>query len=314
MNRPFYHNPVLLSEVVSLFTQHLSGAGPFFLVDATVGGAGHAAALLRALPTLHLLGVDRDKSAVSASRIALEGFGDRARIEEGTWIDIPRLIKKVNFPSRISGVLVDCGVSSHQLDTPGRGFSFQRDGPLDMRMEGETSSCVSAGELVQKLPEAALERIISAFGEDPFAGIIARAIVARRDVPHSPPLNSTLELARVVSSAVGQIKGRNGGHRVSAAHPATRTFQALRIAVNSELVQLDTLLNDICTRILQPGGILGVITFHSLEDRLVKKRFNKQDFALAGGAICAGNKEIECNPRARSARLRGGKYEAWQNR
>ena len=266
-------------------------------VDGTVGLGGHAAAVLRATaPDGRLRGFDRDGETLARARETLAPFGDRARLEQADYREIPERLGE----ARADGILLDLGISSVQLDDPERGFSFQTDGPLDMRMdrqEGET-----AADLVNHLPEKELADLIYAFGEERASRPIARGIVRARD---RAPIRTTAELADIVRRAAPYSRRRGF-------HPATRTFQALRIGVNRELDGLGEALEQIAG-CLAPTGRMAVIAFHSLEDRAVKITFR----ALAGRGytiltrkpLRPSETETRSNPRARSARLRGALRE-----
>jgi len=301
---PVSHTPVLLEEVVAW----LGPAGPGLLVDATLGLGGHAAALLSAQPGFTLLGLDRDPEALALAAEALEPFSGRVQLIAATFDRLPAVLAELEAPAPVA-VLADLGCSSLQLDRPERGFSFQQDGPLDMRMGPDGPS---AADLVNHAEPGALMRILWDWGEERHARAIVRAIVARR---LRAPITSTGEL----SGLVADVAGRRTGH----IHPATRTFQALRIAVNDELGQLERFLEP-AARSLRPGGRLAVISFHSLEDRITKHTLRR----LEGRCTCPPDlprcvcgaratvrvltpkpirpepDEVESNPRARSARLR----------
>ena len=298
------HLPVLTAEVVEL----LSPAAPGLLVDATVGLGGHADALLRAQPGFRLVGLDRDPQALAGAADRLREHGSRVRLVESSFDRLPSVLERLGEDAP-SAILADLGCSSLQLDSPERGFSFAADGPLDMRMgaEGET-----AAELLARVEMGELVRILRDFGEERRARAVARAILAQRE---RSPLRTTSELSRLVRGVVGA-----GDHRI---HPATRTFQALRIAVNDELGQLERFLEP-AVRALRPGGRIAVIAFHSLEDRIVKHTLRR----LVGRCTCPpglpecrcepqrvvrvltpspirpGDDELAVNPRARSSRLR----------
>lgn len=293
-------------------------------LDGTLGGGGHARLILEATsPDGVLVGMDRDLSALSAAKANLAVFGDRAIFRQGNFSDMNAHLDDLGI-DRVDGVLLDLGVSSHQLDTPGRGFSFRDEGPLDMRMN--PADGVSAATVVAEYDADELKRIFRDYGEERWAGKIARAIVADRD---ESPFETTVQLAELVSRVVPSGKGPQ---RI---HPATRIFQALRIHVNGELDSLRAGL-DASWRRLKAGGRLVVISFHSLEDRIVKQTFR----ALAVGCVCpprlavcacgkqpavrvltrkpvrATEYEVENNPRARSAVLRAVEklpYEDNQN-
>jgi len=295
----FAHEPVLIDEVL----EHLAHRDHGVYFDGTLGGGGHSARLLERLPGATLIGVDRDPDALAAARETLAPFGDRVRLVHGTYAEVAAILGG----TRVDGLLLDLGVSSWQLDTPERGFSFGKPGPLDMRMDptrGET-----ARELIESRTADELAALIRDLGEERHARAIARKIkdAAPRD---------TAELAAAITTVIA--------YRPDRMHPATRTFQALRIAVNDELAQLDAFL-DAFPDVLAPGGRCAIISFHSLEDRRVKQRF--RDLAWTSSlpprlaadagerlepvctpvtkkAIVAGDPEIARNPRARSARLR----------
>ena len=306
MAQDSYHVPVLASEIVELFTSLPAGV----VVDATLGGGGHAAAILRAAPQIRLLGIDRDPEARQAAQERLGEFSDRLRIVDATFGDLADVIDRhQDFlgSELVVGVLMDLGVSSHQLDESSRGFSFRVDAPLDMRMDptkGET-----AAQLLSHIDRHDLARLLRDNGESRFAGSIAKIIIERQP-------RTTHELTEAVERAVPMAARRRG-------HVATRVFQALRIAVNAEEEQLKRGL-DAALDLLSPGGILAVISYHSGEDRVVKSVLHE---AATGGCHCpvelgcvcgavptvtvfkasaqlASASEIESNPRARSARLR----------
>jgi 16S rRNA (cytosine1402-N4)-methyltransferase len=271
MNQPFTHQPVMATEVVEL----LAPVPPGLVVDATLGGAGHAAAILEAHPHLQLLGIDRDPAAVEAAAAELARFGDRAIVRRSRFDELAAVVRQVQTelgtpPEALglSGVLFDLGVSSPQLDVAERGFSYRRDAPLDMRMD--PTSGRTAADVVNQFDEGALVSLFLDNGEGRFARRIARAIVSAR------PIATTGELADVVRTAIPAATRRSGGH------PARRVFQAIRIAVNEELDQLDRALGD-ALGLLRPGGRCVVIAYHSGEDRLVKSSFVQ---ASTGGCTC----------------------------
>ncbi|WP_322487215.1 16S rRNA (cytosine(1402)-N(4))-methyltransferase RsmH [Chloroflexus sp.] len=291
----FQHTPVLLAEVIAALAPRPGGC----YLDATVGGGGHALAVLQAAqPGGVLLGIDADPAALAATagRLAEVGLGQQAVLRHGSFADLATLAAEAGFTA-VDGILFDLGVSSYQLDTPERGFSFAADGPLDMRLDPTQGP--TAADLVNRLSERELADIIFQYGEEHAARRIARAIVERR---RSQPFHATADLAAVVARAVG---GRHG--RI---HPATRTFQALRIAVNHELDRLVAALPQ-AVALLSPGGRLAVISFHSLEDRIVKQFLRAE---AAGEAprlaiitkkpVVVSDAEVAANPRARSAKLR----------
>ncbi len=282
------HVPVLLAETLELLAVKPGG----LWVDGTVGLGGHAEAVLRAsAPDGRLLGLDRDGETLERAKKRLAAFGGRARLEPGDHREIPQRLGE----ERADGILLDLGISSAQLDDPERGFSFQAEGPLDMRMDrsrGET-----AADLVNRMRERDLADLIYAYGEEPASRRIARAIVEARA---RQPIATTTELADVVRRAAG--RSRRPG-----LHPATRTFQALRIRVNGELDGLGEALERAAS-CLRPGGRLVVIAFHSLEDRAAKEAFRAlaaRGFRpLTRKPVRPGEAEVRVNPRARSARLR----------
>ena len=265
---PFPHEPVMAHEVTGLF----AAVPPGLIVDATLGGARHAAAILDAHPTLSVLGIDRDPVAVAAASARLAGYGLRAAVRQARFDGLAEVVRaylaeRTDLPG-VSGVLFDLGVSSPQLDTAERGFSYRKDAPLDMRMD--PTSGPTAAELVNGASEDELVELFTANGEGRFARRIARAVIAAR------PISTTGRLADVVRDAIPAATRRTGGH------PARRVFQAVRIAVNEELDQLQTAL-DGALGLIRPGGRCVVIAYHSGEDRLVKAAFVE---ASTGGCHC----------------------------
>ncbi|MEA2461454.1 MAG: rRNA (cytosine1402-N4)-methyltransferase [Actinomycetota bacterium] len=300
------HEPVLAAEVVDHLLPALEQGGTF--VDATLGRAGHARLILEAAPQAHLIGIDRDAAALEASRAYLAAQEDRFVLVRDDFKNLAAVLERLGHPP-LRGVLLDLGVSSPQLDEADRGFSYRHNGPLDMRMD--TSQPFSAADVVNGYSEAQLERVIRTFGEERFARRIARRIVAAR------PIEGTAELADIVKEAIPAATRRTGGH------PAKRTFQALRLEVNGELDALTKVL-PVALDALEAGGRMAVLSYHSLEDRRVKRFFQDE----ARGCVCppdfpvctcgakarvrlitrrgvvASDEEIERNPRAKSARLR----------
>jgi 16S rRNA (cytosine1402-N4)-methyltransferase len=276
------HEPVMVAEVTGYL-----GSRPGTVVDMTLGAGGHAAALLESgVP--RLIGVDRDPEALAIATERLRGFGARVRPLHRRFAEV----EEADVQGPVAGFLFDLGVSSMQLDRPERGFGYRTDGPLDMRMAGESEDdTMSAAELVNTLDETELADLIYRYGEEGRSRRIARAIVRAR------PLRTTDELARVVAGAVGR---RPGGP-----HPARRTFQALRIAVNRELEELTASLPR-AVDLLAPGGRVVVIAYHSLEDRIVKVAFREDPrlAVLTKKPLRATDDEVARNPRARSAKLR----------
>jgi 16S rRNA (cytosine1402-N4)-methyltransferase len=300
--RDFQHQSVLLAEVVAAL-QPRPGAR---FIDGTLGGGGHAAALLQASgPDGRLLGIDADTQALAAAeaRLRAAGLAHAAVLVHGRFAAMEMLARQYGFVD-VDGIVLDLGVSSPQLDRPERGFSFNADGPLDMRLNQQEGP--TAADLVNTLDEQELADLIYRYGEERGSRRIARFIVERR---RQTPIGGTAELAALVARAIGR-----GKH--TRIHPATRTFQALRIAVNEELAQLEQVLPQ-AIGLLRPGGRLAVISFHSLEDRIVKHTLRAEagrGTALEGVVprvvlvnrkpLEAGAEEQASNPRSRSARLR----------
>ena len=303
-----FHTPVMLEKVLQSLRCKPGG----IYVDGTLGGGGHAWAILEnTAPDGLLIGIDRDDDALLESEKRLQPFGQRKILIKGNFADIGEILTNLNI-RKVDGILLDLGVSSHQLDTADRGFSFSLDAPLDMRMD--QSSRYRAYDLVNLSPEKELRKVIRDYGEEPMAGRIARAILAKRA---SAPIRTTIELADVVCRAV-----RRQGVRKKV-HPATRTFQAIRIAVNQELSNLSTAMDAGIDQLGQ-GGRFSIISFHSLEDRIVKETFRSWEGRCQcppGLPVCQCQREAklrvltrkplrpeagesETNPRARSARLR----------
>ena len=304
----FQHLSVLAQEVMEQLAPRPGG----IYLDGTLGGGGHSELILEKIgPDGLLIGIDRDQSALAAASERLGRFGKCFRPVQGSFGDLAELLKKEGI-SAIDGLLLDLGVSSHQLDTDERGFSFRLDGPLDMRMDRTCGD--SAADLVQECSAQELEQILKEFGEERWAKKIALRIV---QVRQETPITTTFQLADLVA---GTIPRRFHEDRI---HPATRTFQGLRIAVNQELEQVQQGVNAGIAA-LKPGGRIAVISFHSLEDRIVKHLFREaatgctcpprmpycvcnkkpQLRILTGRPIIAGTEETNRNPRARSAKLR----------
>lgn len=321
MTDGFLHRPVMLDEIVEVFATVPAGV----VLDATLGGGGHTEALLESRDDLWIVGVDRDPAALAAATVRLARFGSRFRPVHARFDDLQRIMPtdQIQRPTAddvaandidarlgagLSGALFDLGVSSPQLDRPERGFSFRRSGPLDMRMD--TTSPWSASDVVNGYDVDDLARVIRRYGDERFASRIARAIVAAR------PIETTAELAAIVTEAIPAATRRTGGH------PATRTFQAIRIEVNAELEVLPAAL-DAAIDATMPGGRIAVLAYHSGEDRIAKDRFRQATGACdcPPGLPCvcgavqtvrlvrrvpkrASLAEREVNPRAGSARLR----------
>jgi 16S rRNA (cytosine1402-N4)-methyltransferase len=282
--RGFDHLPVMVDEIVALFEPVPAG----LVVDATVGGGGHASAVLRSRPDLVVLGLDQDADAVAAATSRLAPFGDRATVRHARFDELAAVVAE-HGGLDVVAVLFDLGVSSPQLDRADRGFSYRNDAPLDMRMDRSRGR--SAADVVNTYPEAELARVLRHYGDERYARAIARAVVAAR------PLHTTTELAEVVRDAIPAPARRRGGH------PATRSFQAIRIEVNQELAILpDTI--DRAVALLVPGGRCAVLTYHSGEDRIVKERFL---IAESGGCTCPAQLPCVCGavPKVRILR-RGG--------
>jgi len=300
------HRPVLLRETIESLAVKRGG----LFVDCTVGLGGHSEAILQTSPDAQVLGIDRDEEALQLARERLAKFGGRFRAVRADFRELTRVLATAEVKA-VRGILADLGVSSLQLDSPSRGFSFRHEAPLDMRMD--MSSGETAAELLGRLSEVEIARLIFEYGEERHSRRIARRIVDRREA--GEPVTSTTELAKLVERAIGGKKRR--------IHPATRTFQALRIAVNRELEGLDQFVADAFDA-LEPHGRLAVISFHSLEDRIIKRTLLK----LSGRCqcpprlpqcVCGARQVIEIltrrpltptedeiaeNPRARSAKLR----------
>jgi len=302
----------LLDEVLEALSPALTGRRSIF-VDATTGGGGHSHAVAQAFAVTRLVGFDRDEAALEAARATLAEFPGELDLVHAPFSELANRLDALGLAS-VDAILADIGVSSHQLDTADRGFSFQRAGPLDMRMDPSRGQ--PASEMLAQTDEATLTRVLFEYGEEADARRIARAVVAARP-------ETTLALAKVVTDAMSHRQRRQIGTRI---HPATRTFQAVRIWVNAELDQLEALLDDGPER-LAVGGRLAIISFHSLEDRLVKRRFKslstpppvprgvpirdedrpRPRFSIPRGYASgkqATVEQIDQNPRARSARLR----------
>lgn len=289
------HEPVLVNEVVQILQPQKGGT----YLDCTVGAGGHARAILEACEgEAQLVGIDCDQDAVIAARTELIRFGNRAKIYQGNFVDADRILGFAGIES-VDGILLDLGVSSIQLEMPERGFSFMKEGPLDMRMD--RSKTLTAREIVNRWRAEDIERILRDYGEERFSSRIAKRIVEERQ---RGEIRTTIALADIIRRAVSK---KGGGHK--RIHPATRTFQALRIAVNSELQNLTEFLSK-SLGILKKGGRIAIISFHSLEDRIVKRNFKEWERSglvklLNRRVIRPTIEEVRRNPRARSAKLRG---------
>ncbi len=304
----FSHYSVMLQECIDSLEINPNG----IYVDCTAGGGGHSEAILKKLDKGTLISLDQDDEAIETCKKRLEKYGKRSMIVKSNFSELERVLNDLEIV-HIDGVLMDLGVSSHQLDTPSRGFSYNNDAELDMRMNPR--SPFSAYDVVNTYSEEELKRIIFEYGEERFASIIARKIVAKRA---ENPIKTTLELASIIKSAIPVASAKKESQ-----HPAKRTFQAIRIEVNHEL---DVITPAIETAILRmsKGGRIVILTFHSLEDRIVKTKFN--DYAkgctcpanfpvcvcgnkpivkvITKKPIVANSKELEENARSRSAKLR----------
>jgi len=303
----FHHISVLLKESIEGLNIRPEG----IYLDGTLGGAGHSAEIAKRLTTGRLIGVDRDPKALAAAEQRLAPWMDRVELVHSNFRELDAILDRLGIPA-VDGILLDLGVSSPQLDEADRGFSYMADAPLDMRMD--PSDPLTAYEIVNTWPQEELRRILFTYGEERYAPLIAAAIVRRRE---QAPIESTLALVDVIRSAMPQKALREKQH------PAKRSFQAIRIAVNDELGAVDAVMQRAIDR-LKPGGRLAVITFHSLEDRIVKNAMAEAvrgctcppEFPvcvcgkkpklklIARKPIVAGEEELERNPRARSAKLR----------
>ena len=303
----FHHVSVLLQECLDGLAIRPDG----IYVDGTLGGAGHSCQIAKRLTTGRLIGIDRDPVALKAAGERLAAVTDRATLVHANFCEMKRVLQQLQIPG-VDGILLDLGVSSPQLDDAQRGFSYMADAPLDMRMNNQDS--LSAYDVVNSWSQEELKRILYTYGEERYAPQIAAAICRKREVQ---PIATTMELVDVIRSAMPPAALREKQH------PAKRSFQAIRIAVNDELGAVETIMED-AVQLLNPGGRLAIITFHSLEDRIVKNGMA----AAAKGCTCppnfpvcvcgkkplvklisrkpitASNEELEVNPRSRSAKLR----------
>ena len=305
----YRHIPVMLNEAI----HYLNCRPGKTYTDCTLGGSGHAKAICdRIQPDGTLIGIDQDIDAITNAQKILQSYSSNIHLFHGNFSNLPQYLARLKIDA-VDGILLDLGLSLHQLESSGRGFSFQRDEPLDMRMDKRTAT--SAGDLINDLGEDALRKIFHDLGEERWSKQIARSIVKQRQVQK---IQSSRHLARIVSDAVPRRKP--AAQRI---HPATRVFMALRIAVNRELEVLSRFMTDV-SEWLNPGGRLCVLAFHSLEDRIVKQRIK----AMEKGCVCPpkvpecgcgqkqvmrsltkkvvrpGDEEVAQNPMARSTRLR----------
>ena len=304
------HVPVLADRVTALLAPALAGPGAV-LVDATLGRAGHARALLDACPSLMLVGIDADLAAIESARELLAPYAGRVTLVHARYDEIPAIVAALPAPVQLMGLLFDLGVSSPQLDDPARGFAYAQDAPLDMRMDRTQDR--TAADVVNGYPAAELARVLRDYGEERFARRIADAVVRERS---RAPITSTLRLSAIVKDAIPAATRRTGGN------PAKRTFQALRIEVNDELGTLRRAL-PAALGVLAVGGRVVVLAYHSLEDRIVKRELVRlsadpappglpvtaqaataQFRLLTRGAERPDSDEVAGNPRAASARLR----------
>ncbi len=303
------HRPVMTDRVLALLAPALEPPGAI-LLDATLGRAGHASALLSEHPGLTLIGVDTDEAAIEASRLVLAPYRERVTLVHAVYDEIPAIMTRLRLPS-VHGILFDLGVSSPQLDDPERGFAYSYDAPLDMRMD--QTGPLTAADVVNTYSAAQLARVLREYGEERFARRIADAVVRARS---QAPFTSTMRLGELVRDSIPAPARRHGGH------PAKRTFQALRIEVNGELEALRRAL-PAAMDVVAVGGRIVVLAYHSLEDRLVKRAFTEratdttppgvpvslpgrrpQFRMLPSGAERPAPDELASNPRAASARLR----------
>ena len=303
----FSHYSVLKNEVIDSLNINPDG----IYVDCTAGGGGHSFAIASGLSENgRLIAIDRDEDAIRAASNRLSPYMDRVTMVKSNFTEVAAVLKNLGIDG-IDGALIDLGVSSYQLDTADRGFSYMQDAPLDMRMDRQQP--LTAYDVVNGYSEGELKKILFTYGEEKFAPKIASAIVRQREIK---PIESTLELSDLIKSAM-PTKAKVGGH-----HPAKRSFQAIRIEVNGELSAIEPTLRDLVS-VLKPGGRLAVITFHSLEDRITKQTFaslcgactcppdfpvcvcgNKPIVRLPFKSVAPSDQELEENPRSRSARLR----------
>lgn len=281
MTNEFYHLPVLSQELITGLMIHPGGN----YLDATLGGGGHSKLILATVPDVQVTGIDRDGDAIAAAKDNLQDYGDRVQFWQGNFAQYQ------SGAILFDGIIADLGVSSAQFDIPERGFSFRHTADLDMRMDRNQS--LTAAEIINHWDEVKLANIFYQYGEERLSRQIARRIVEKR------PFQTTTELASAIAFSVPPK------YRYGRIHPATRVFQALRIVVNQELSSLETFLN-LAPNWLKPGGIIGIISFHSLEDRLVKHSLRDSPLlrVITKKPIIAQEQELVENPRSRSAKLR----------
>ncbi len=292
------HIPVMLPQILGIYREHVKREGAALFVDATLGAGGHAAGVLGAFPNAGLVGFDQDEQARELASERLAEFGDRTRIVADNFSEMEQLLDDPKWPGA-DGILFDLGVSNMQLTTPERGFSYQDPGPLDMRMD--QSAGLSAADLLRECDVRELTRIFREYGEERYAFQIARGIVRAREQGRDP--KSTADLAALIREILPAPVQRKMG-----THPARRVFQALRIAVNEEMDVLDRGL-DAAFDVAGDGGVILVISYHSLEDRMVKRRFlrwagEERGQVVVKRPLVPSEEEVEANRSARSAKLR----------
>ena len=308
----FKHTSVLLDETIDNLNIRPDG----IYVDGTLGGGGHSEAILKRLTTGRLIGIDQDEDAIRAASARLSPFGDKLTVVRGNFEDMPAILDRLGI-DKVDGILLYLGVSSYQLDEADRGFSYMHDAPLDMRMDRR--GAVTAADIVNSYRQEDLTRILRLYGEEKFAGRIAARIVAVRE---ERPITTTGELTEIIREAVPLKAQKTGGH------PAKKTFQAIRIELNRELAVLEDSLDSFADR-LTPGGRIAIITFHSLEDRIVKEAFRRfenpctcppsfpvcvcgkkpKGHVITRKPIAPSDEECEVNSRSRSAKLRVFEHE-----
>ena len=308
----FKHTSVLLDETIDNLNIRPDG----IYVDGTLGGGGHSEAILKRLTTGRLIGIDQDEDAIRAASARLSPFGDKLTVVRGNFEDMPAILDRLGI-DKVDGILLDLGVSSYQLDEADRGFSYMHDAPLDMRMDRR--GAVTAADIVNSYRQEDLTRILRLYGEEKFSGRIAARIVAVRE---ERPITTTGELTEIIREAVPLKAQKTGGH------PAKKTFQAIRIELNRELAVLEDSLDSFADR-LTPGGRIAIITFHSLEDRIVKEAFRRfenpctcppsfpvcvcgkkpKGHVITRKPIAPSDEECEVNSRSRSAKLRVFEHE-----